>query len=88
MTVERDAAKAQIRAKVVDLATTQGVDASGLTDDEIIPATGLRDSMAILERLVWYEDEFKLSMRPEEINIDNLGSIDAMTNYLIADRTS
>ena len=51
MNVERDAAKAQIRAKVVALATTQGVDAGGLTDDEIIPATGLLDSMGILELL-------------------------------------
>ena len=38
------------------VATAQGVDASGLTDDEIIPATGLLDSMAILELLVWYEE--------------------------------
>ena len=26
-------------------------------------------------------------MKPEEINIDNLGSIDAMANFLIARRT-
>jgi D-alanine--poly(phosphoribitol) ligase subunit 2 len=88
MNVERDAAKAQIRAKVVELATNQGVDASGLTDNEIIPATGLLDSMAILELLVWYENEYKLSMSPDEINIDNLGSVDAMANFLVARRSS
>jgi D-alanine--poly(phosphoribitol) ligase subunit 2 len=88
MNIELDAAKAQIRAKVVELATNQGVDASGLTDNEIIPATGLLDSMAILELLVWYENEYKLSMRPDEINIDNLGSVDAMANFLVARRSS
>jgi acyl carrier protein len=88
MNIDREAAKTKIRAKVVELATNLGVDASGFCDDEIIPVTGLLDSMAILELLVWYENEFKLSMSPDEINIDNLGSVDAMADFLVARKSS
>jgi acyl carrier protein len=83
MAIDRDEAKAQIRAKVVELAASRGADADGLADDDIIPATGLLDSMAILELLVWYENAYGLSMRPDEINVDNLGSIAAMADFLM-----
>lgn len=84
MTLEREAVKAAIRAQVVALARRLGVDASGIADDDIIPATGLLDSGAILELVVWYEQAFDFPLQQEEINIDNLGSIDAMAEFLLA----
>jgi hypothetical protein len=50
--------------------------------------TGLLDSAALLELVVWYEAEFDLLLTQEEINVDNLGSIDAMADYLIARKTT
>jgi hypothetical protein len=41
-----------------------------------------------LDLVVWYEAEFDLPLTQEEINIDNLGSIDAMSDYLIARKTT
>jgi acyl carrier protein len=79
-----EAIRNQIRAKVMELAAKLGNDASGLKDDDIIPVTGLLDSTALLELVVWYENEYDLPLKQEEINIDNLGSVNAMTNYLIA----
>ncbi len=55
MTLDRDAVKATIRDKVIALARALGMDASAIGDDEIIPATGLLDSSAVLELVVWYE---------------------------------
>jgi acyl carrier protein len=81
---ERDAVKSAIRAKVIDLATALNIDASRLQDADIIPATGYLDSTAILELVVWYETTYGLALKQEEINIDNLGSIDAMTEFLLA----
>ena len=89
MTLDRDAIKSCIRAKVAELAAALGNhDHSGLTDDGIIPATGLLDSAALLELVVWYEAEFDLPLKQEEINVDNLGSIDAMADYLISRKTT
>lgn len=87
MTLDRNAVKATIRAKILDLAANLGEDATELTDDEIIPASGLLDSAAILELVVWFEGEYGLSLTQDEINIDNLGSVNAMADFLIA-RTS
>ena len=75
--------KEAIRAKVVDLARRLQVDATDVADDDILPATGYLDSAAILELVVWFEDAFDLPLEQEEINIDNLGSINAMTTYLL-----
>jgi len=86
MNLERNAVKAAIREKVIELAKNLGADASGLTDDDIIPATGWLDSAAILELVVWYEGSYGLALKQEEINIDNLGSVNAMADFLIARR--
>jgi D-alanine--poly(phosphoribitol) ligase subunit 2 len=89
MTLDRHAIKSRIRAKFAELSAALGNDdPGGLTDDAIIPATGLLDSAALLDLVVWYEAEFDLPLTQEEINVDNLGSIDAMADYLIARKTT
>jgi len=84
--LDREAVKAAIRAKVIALAKALNIDASGLADADIIPATGYLDSTAILELVVWYEQTYDFPLKQEEINIDNLGSIDAMTDFLLSRR--
>jgi acyl carrier protein len=74
--------KNEIRAKVQELAANMGMDASAMTDDEIIPATGLLDSSGILELVVWYEQQYDVPLEQDEINIDNLGSVDAMAAFV------
>jgi D-alanine--poly(phosphoribitol) ligase subunit 2 len=84
MRLDRDEIKAALRAKVVELARALDMDASGVTDDDVLPATGLLDSNAILELVVWYESTYDFPIAQEEINIDNLGSINAMADFLLA----
>jgi acyl carrier protein len=84
MNLDRDAIKAAIRAKVIELAKALKIDATGLSDTDIIPATGYLDSTAVLELVVWYEQTYDFPLKQEEINIDNLGSVDAMTDFLLA----
>ena len=84
MNLDREAVKAAIRARVIELANALGMDASEIADDDIIPATGWLDSTAVLELVVWYEQAYDLPLKQEEINIDNLGSINAMTNFLLS----
>lgn len=82
MKLDRDAIKVSIRAKVIELAKALNMDASGIEDDDVIPAAGYLDSTGILELVVWFEKTYDLPLQQEEINIDNLGSINAMTQYL------
>jgi acyl carrier protein len=86
MGLDRDEIKLAIRAKVVELAGGLGMDAAGIGDDEVIPATGYLDSAAILELVVWYETAYDFPLQQREINIDNLGSINAMADFLLARR--
>ncbi|ANE57042.1 MULTISPECIES: phosphopantetheine-binding protein [Methylomonas] len=88
MSLNPDAIKAALRAKVIELAAPLGMDASGVTDDDILPATGLLDSGAILELVVWFEATYDIRIKQEEMNIDNLGSINAMTDFLLARKPS
>ena len=84
MTLERDAIKTAIRQKVIELANEVGEDASDISDEDVIPATGVLDSAAILALVVWYEQTYDFHIKQEEINIDNLGSINAMADFLLA----
>ena len=84
MNLDREAVKAAIRSQVIELANALGTDASEIGDDDIIPATGLLDSTAIIQLVVWYEQAYDLPLKEEEINIDNLGSINAMADFLLA----
>jgi acyl carrier protein len=84
MNLNRDDVKATIRAKVIELAKSLNMDASGVTDTDILPATGLLDSNAILELVVWFETAYDFPIKQEDVNIDNLGSIDSMADFLLA----
>jgi acyl carrier protein len=84
MSLDRDEIKAALRAKVVELSRALDMDASGVTDDDILPATGLLDSNAILELVVWFETTYDFPIKQEEINIDNLGSINTMADFLLS----
>lgn len=81
----RDKHHSRIRAKVVSLAAECGNPDAVIEDDVIIPETGLLSSAAIIDLIMWIEQEFDISIDEDEITIDNLGSI-ALIALFIADR--
>lgn len=82
MTFDKEDVHAAIKRKVIELADLMGSDASDLQADEIIPATGLIDSAGLLELVAWFEQTYDLAIPAAELTIDNLGSINAMADYL------
>lgn len=88
MNLNPDQIKAAIRNKVIELAKALDMDASDITDDDILPTTGLLDSGAILELVVWFEASYDFRIKQEDMNIDNLGSINAMTNFLLSSKSA
>jgi len=81
--MDKDEIMNRIREKVIEMARQIGTDASHVGDEEILPATGLLDSAGILGLVVWYEEAFDMPLEQEEINIDNLGSINSMADYVL-----
>lgn len=73
----------RIRQKIVEIVARLGEDASELRDDENIPASGYIDSAGLLELLAWYEDAFKLTLRQEDITVDNLGTVQSMAAFAL-----
>ncbi len=72
----------QIHAKIVDLASQLGRDASKLRFEEQIPPTGLLDSAAIMELILWLEGEYDFVIPQEDLTLANLGTIDSISVYL------
>ncbi len=72
----------QIHAKVVELARQLGKDARDLRFDQEIPATGLLDSAAIMELILWFEGAYDISVPQDDLTLANFGTIDSMSGYL------
>ena len=82
--MERDDIRNRIRGRIAELAGAASGDRRAFSDDVILPAAGLLDSLQILELIVWYEREFGLALAQSEITIDNFGSVNAMIDFLLA----
>jgi len=80
--LEVAAARRDLRAKVTELARRRGVRVADFKDDEVIPETGLLDSAAIMELIVWFEIRFDVSIDQADLTIENFGTVDAMMEYL------
>jgi acyl carrier protein len=76
----------KIRSQVECLAALRGRSAQGISDDAILPETGLLDSAAIIELICWIETEFSLDLPEEEITVKNFGSIARIADYVAAPR--
>ena len=83
MPKEQELIKNQIKSKVIELAINLGKDAAKLQFDEVLPETGYLDSAGIIELLAWLEDNYNITIKNEEITIDNFGTINAITNSVI-----
>lgn len=83
MSLNKASIEAEIKAKVVEIAAQTGDDASELGLEEIIPATGLIDSTGLLELIAWYEKHFEIALTQDEINIDNLGTVTRMAEFVL-----
>src|SRR4029079_8403324 len=64
-------ARNDVRAKVLELASRARAKTSTLRDDEVIPETGLLDSAAIMELIVWFETRFDVEIDQGDLTIEN-----------------
>ena len=82
MSEDLNKVKMLVRNKIIELARENKIDAHDLKNDDTIPEKGYLDSGAIIELIVWYEQQFNLEINDGEITIDNFGSVNAMADYI------
>lgn len=72
-----------MRAQVQKLAAACGNENVTISDSEIIPETGLLDSAAVVQLVVWVEATYSIPLEEDEITIENLGSVDKITSFVM-----
>lgn len=83
MSLDQDAVERAIKRRIVEIVAQTGEDAASLTRDEVIPASGLIDSAGLIELVAWFDNEYQLALKDEEITIDNLGTIQSMAQFVL-----
>lgn len=86
MALDRESIIAAVKSEIVRIAETLDCDAGELQPDEIIPASGFIDSAGLLELIAWFEAKYELRIAPEEFNVDNLGTLNAMADFALQRR--
>ena len=75
---------ADLRVILAEVAGKLGNDAGRVADDDIIPDTGALDSAGLLEFVVLIDEKYALALEPEEMTIENLGSLAAIADFVQA----
>ncbi|NOX69203.1 MAG: acyl carrier protein [Gammaproteobacteria bacterium] len=58
-------------------AAKDGIDnGANLLEEEIV------DSVAMMDLIVWFEENFNMTIDPDDLTPDNFGSVNAMVAYL------
>lgn len=85
---DKDTIIAAIKQEIVRIAAGLGEDAGDLQADELVPASGYIDSAGLLELIAWFEHRYSLTVAPDELNIDNLGTLNAMAEFVLKRKAS
>jgi len=85
---QRAAITADLRVMLREVAGKLGNDAGSVAEDDIIPDTGVLDSAGLLEFVVLIDEKYALALQPEEMTIDNLGSLAAIVDFVLARRAA
>ncbi len=84
MAIEQSAStKDQIREFIQkDLASAKGI--SSFSDDESLMENGIIDSLGIFRLVAFLEETFRVRIGDEEITAENLKSVDAIEQLVLA----
>lgn len=75
---------AVLRSLLGEVAGRLGHDATRVAEADIIPDTGVLDSAGLLEFVVLIDEKYALALEPEDMTVDNLGSLASIADFVIA----
>jgi len=82
----RDEIIAQLRAILAELAGRLGNDSSMLSETEIIPNSGVVDSVGLIEFVMLVDEKYRLGIEAEDMTVDQLGTFSAIADFVQARR--
>jgi len=71
-----------IKKAILSLADDCGPVVEDFGDDDPILELGILDSPGILELLCWYEKTYDIKLSTNEINVDSLGTVTKMVDFI------
>ncbi|MEE9391672.1 MAG: acyl carrier protein [Planctomycetota bacterium] len=69
----------KIRSFVASVSSSAATD---IDNDDALLDTGVIDSVAMIELVVWVEEEFGFSIEIDELTQDNFGTIDRLAKFI------
>ena len=73
---------AVLRGMLEKVASQLGNDASGVGENDIIPDAGVLDSAGLIEFIMVVDEKYDLALEPEDMTVDNLGSLVAIAAFV------
>ncbi len=81
---DRNAIITRLRGLLQQLADDFGTDASGITEQDVIPDTGILDSAGVIEFVMLIDNAYDLALEAEDMTIDNLGTLSAIAAFIVS----
>lgn len=81
---DRNAIISRLRGLLKQLADDFGTDSSAITEDDVIPDTGVLDSAGVIEFVMLIDNAYDLALEAEDMTIDNLGTLSAIAAFIAA----
>ncbi len=82
MTDDRNAIMTRLRRLLQQLADDFGTDASSITEQDVIPDTGILDSAGVIEFVMLIDNAYDLALEAQDMTIDNLGTLSAIAAFI------
>ncbi len=70
------------KALILDFISTDLLSGHRVDASDNLLLGGMIDSMAVVRLMLFLEEQFGLSIPPQDVTITNMASVDAMTAYL------
>ena len=77
-----DDIRSRTRAFIIDKYIYDPGTAESLTDDLPLVDEGIVDSFGMYDLIMFIENQFDVKIKDEEVVLDNLGSIEAIANFV------
>ena len=74
----QDEMKKQIKEKLLTFVDEFTDPPDEIRDDDLLLELGILDSASVLDLVTWYEGQYGIDLREDEINTENLGTVEKM----------
>ena len=70
------------QTRILDFVSTDLLHGHRVEADENLLRSGMLDSMAVVRLMLFLEEQFNLTIPPQDVTITNMASVDTMVAYL------